>query len=455
MPRQVQILLSRELFDRTSTKYDSVAIKAGKTNSSHHTTERITQNTDKVDALAVRILQVLEELRNPHCIMPFVIKGEKHIIIQFNSQQKHLGDTIKALQGMGVGIIPGTQIDINDLSTSITSHVGPKKRKKKLYKMSDRMTTEEIFESIDAQSHLTFDYILMTFVASLIAAVGLLTDSSVSVVASMLVSPLMGQILAVTWGITMRDSSLIWRGVRNESCGVLLCWLTGLTVGFCVGPFYGPSNLTVEWATGNLTSFEIYSRGSPWSLLSGGVVAVPSGIGVALALTGGGINALVGVAISAALLPPIVNSGLCLSLALWFNKDQYDLQAYNYFQYSFWSFLLFVVNFVLIIVLALSVFKLKKLKPNMEEKNVWQKRMSQFGSSLVNLQGDVSFIPGSSGKHRLLEEECEEEKEETGQENEKRISLQQSQSMRGHVEMSENATRISVGGTHRVENPLK
>jgi hypothetical protein len=71
------------------------------------------------------------------------------------------------------------------------------------------------------------------------------------------------------------------------------------------------------------------------------------------------------------------------------------------------------------------------------------------------LQGDVSFIPGSSGKHRLLEEECEEEKEETGQENEKRISLQQSQSMRGHVEMSENATRISVGGTHRVENPLK
>lgn len=442
MPRQVQVLLSRELFDRSNTSYDQV--KPATTNKSNFSTEK----KDKVDALAERILQVLEEMRKTHCIMPFMVKGEKHIIIQFNSQQKHLGDTIKSLQGMGIGVLPGTQIDINDLSTSITSHKATKKKKKKLYKMSDRMTTEEIFESIDSQSHLTFDYMAMTFVASLIAAVGLLTDSSVSVVASMLVSPLMGQILAVTWGITMRDSSLIWRGVRNESFGVLLCWLTGLTVGFCVGPFYGPSNLTVEWATGNLTSFEISSRGSPWSLLSGGVVAVPSGIGVALALTGGGINALVGVAISAALLPPIVNSGLCLSLALWFNTDRYDLQAYNYFQYSFWSFLLFVVNFVLIILLALSVFKLKKLKPNVGEKSVWKRRMSQFGSSLGGMKGGVSF------KHQLLEEDGEEGKGgKGGEENEKRISLQQSQSMRGHVELSDT-TRISVGGTHRVENPL-
>jgi len=219
------------------------------------------------------------------------------------------------------------------------------------------MTTEEIFESIDAGSHLTFDYCVMTFVASLIAAIGLLTDSSVSVVASMLVSPLMGQILAVTWGITMGDMSLIYRGVRNETVGVLLCFGVGLLVGACTGPFFGPANLTVDWATGNLTSFEISSRGSPWSLIGGGMVAIPSGIGVALALTGGGINALVGVAISAALLPPIVNSGLCLSLAFWFSDDGYNEMGLAYYHYSLWSFLLFVVNFVLIIILALGVFK--------------------------------------------------------------------------------------------------
>jgi uncharacterized hydrophobic protein (TIGR00271 family) len=311
------------------------------------------------------------------------------------------------------------------------------------------MTTEEIFESIDAGSHLTFDYCVMTFVASLIAAIGLLTDSSVSVVASMLVSPLMGQILAVTWGITMGDMSLIYRGVRNETVGVLLCFGVGLLVGACTGPFFGPANLTVDWATGNLTSFEISSRGSPWSLIGGGMVAIPSGIGVALALTGGGINALVGVAISAALLPPIVNSGLCLSLAFWFSDDGYNEMGLAYYHYSLWSFLLFVVNFVLIIILALGVFKLKRLKPNKNEKAGWKSRMSTFGSTTMmsdsagQLSLGISDDSTESGMQKLqLEKHMGEEVNSKG--------LVASQSLRGNIELNR---KISIGGTHRIQNP--
>ena len=47
------------------------------------------------------------------------------------------------------------------------------------------------------------------------------------------------------------------------------------------------------------------------------MVAIPSGFGVVLAITGGSPNALVGVAIAAALLPPIVNAGLCFALSFW------------------------------------------------------------------------------------------------------------------------------------------
>ena len=53
----------------------------------------------------------------------------------------------------------------------------------------------------------------------MIAAVGLVTNSSVTVVASMLVSPLMGPILAVTFGAKIRDLEMVTRGVRNELCG--------------------------------------------------------------------------------------------------------------------------------------------------------------------------------------------------------------------------------------------
>jgi uncharacterized membrane protein len=50
--------------------------------------------------------------------------------------------------------------------------------------------------------------------------------------------------------------------------------------------------------------------------VAGIFVAIPSGAGVAIALTGGISSTLVGVAISAALLPPIANSGMCVTVGV-------------------------------------------------------------------------------------------------------------------------------------------
>ena len=47
-------------------------------------------------------------------------------------------------------------------------------------------------------------------------------------------------------------------------------------------------------------------------------MAAASGVAVILAVSKGGFNAIVGTAISASLLPPIVNSGLCLALGIQF-----------------------------------------------------------------------------------------------------------------------------------------
>jgi len=45
-------------------------------------------------------------------------------------------------------------------------------------------------------------------------------------------------------------------------------------------------------------------------LLTGIAVAIPSGMGVCLSILGGNTSSLVGVAISASLLPPAVNAGM-------------------------------------------------------------------------------------------------------------------------------------------------
>jgi len=59
----------------------------------------------------------------------------------------------------------------------------------------ERLPLDEIWEAVDSQNHLTFNYLAFVFVAALISTVGLATDSAATVVASMLVSPLMGPIM--------------------------------------------------------------------------------------------------------------------------------------------------------------------------------------------------------------------------------------------------------------------
>lgn len=187
-------------------------------------------------------------------------------------------------------------------------------------------------------SRLTFDYVTLLLAAAAIAAAGLVQDSSVTVVASMLLSPLMAPILAITFGLAVGDRGLTRRGMRNELVGVLLCLAVGGAVGSVLAPLFGPhafnngdldphrstdGEIWAAYAGSNaswpyqLESTQIRSRGSASSLVSGTLIAIPSGFAVVLAMTSGAQNALVGVAIAAALLPPVVNAGLCFALAFW------------------------------------------------------------------------------------------------------------------------------------------
>ena len=58
------------------------------------------------------------------------------------------------------------------------------------------------------------------------------------------------------------------------------------------------------------------SRGELRSLWVGVLIATPSGAGVALSVLGGNAGSLVGVAISASLLPPAVNCGLFWAMSI-------------------------------------------------------------------------------------------------------------------------------------------
>ena len=306
--------------------------------------------------------------------------GSRVAIVEFKSVEKHLGsilDLLAPAHGLHAG--GSGSMDIMALTTttpSLKKITGGRKKRK--YNMSDRQTIAEIEETIDSGAHLTFDYVAMTFVAAMISAVGLCTDSAVSVVASMLVSPLMGPILAFTYGVQVSKPQFSKLGLRNGSYGVLICILVGAVIGLLGALiFYAPLGIEKAWIiaeklTGKakLDSVEVNSRGEPWALFVGFFVAVPSGVGVALAITNTNINALVGVAISAALLPPVVNSGLCLAMGIVYSISSDPLihdDGMLFLKRGLISFALFFLNIAVIFVCSIITFRIKNVVGNRDD----------------------------------------------------------------------------------------
>ena len=59
----------------------------------------------------------------------------------------------------------------------------------------------------------------------------------------MLVSPLMGPILSLTFGMAVIKKRIVWRGLRNEVIGVVIAFIVGIISGFAL---YGISGSDFE-----------------------------------------------------------------------------------------------------------------------------------------------------------------------------------------------------------------
>ena len=71
-----------------------------------------------------------------------------------------------------------------------------------------------------------------------------------------------------------------------------------------IGAFVGLASGFTPLATDSWPTYEMQSRGEWTGVLVSIAVAIPSGMGVCLSILGGNTSSLVGVAISASLLPP-------------------------------------------------------------------------------------------------------------------------------------------------------
>eukprot|EP01095_Lingulamoeba_sp_RSL-Kostka_P015024 TRINITY_DN678_c0_g1_i1.p1 TRINITY_DN678_c0_g1~~TRINITY_DN678_c0_g1_i1.p1 ORF type:complete len:353 (-),score=81.76 TRINITY_DN678_c0_g1_i1:282-1340(-) len=297
---------------------------------------------------SIEIFQYLHDKLNIKNLMK-IHSGNMFIII-FRISNEKSNEVLASLQDQGVGRDYG-YIDILPIET--TSPL-LKEKKGNSSSITDRLTLEAIYSSVDSNNNLSFDFLVLLVVASIIAAAGLASNNAVVVVASMLVSPLMGPILAFSLGGLINEWAMVLKGLLNEAIALFICIMVGFIITFLFLPFGDH----LDWPTNEMASRGIYE-----SLLFGLLVASPSGIGVAISLTSSNVASLVGVAISASLLPPAVNAGMLLNYAFFGPFFSDDAKLLPLLIMSSISFSLCILNIVCINIFAMLFFKIKKIVP--------------------------------------------------------------------------------------------
>jgi uncharacterized hydrophobic protein (TIGR00271 family) len=186
----------------------------------------------------------------------------------------------------------------------------------------------DLVERIQSSSQWNFDFILLMTFATIIAALGLLDNSAAVIIGAMLLAPLMTPLLGLGLAITQGNEALAKITAKSLGMGFLTSFCIAIIVGFIPGGFY------------ELTD-EMIAR--DWPRILDLVVAFVSGLAAAYAMGRSRLlAALPGVAIAAALVPPVATAGLALSS--------------GHYITALGALLLFLVNIEVIIIAAALCF---------------------------------------------------------------------------------------------------
>ncbi|MEM8506081.1 MAG: TIGR00341 family protein [Cyanobacteria bacterium P01_D01_bin.1] len=160
------------------------------------------------------------------------------------------------------------------------------------------MPLKSLNRSLWRNADPSFNYYMMLFLSAVISTLGLLAGSAAAIIGAMIVAPLMGPIIGMAFAITMGNRRLLKRSGLSVVTGALLT----------VGSAY----LICSIVGLNTLNPEIVARTRP--TLIDLVIGLAAGAAGAFAKTRRGVaDALPGVAIAVALVPPLSVIGIGLA----------------------------------------------------------------------------------------------------------------------------------------------
>jgi uncharacterized hydrophobic protein (TIGR00271 family) len=197
----------------------------------------------------------------------------------------------------------------------------------------ERAERQELFERIEAQAIGGPDYYVMMALSATLASLGLLQDSTAVVIGAMLVAPLMGPLVAAGLALVQGNLKLMRSAISVALLGIALALVIASLLG-AINPGFEPT-MEVE-ARGRPGIFDLFVA------LTSGMIAAYAQCRTSLS------NTIAGVAIAAALLPPLAAVGIAAMIS------EYEI--------AFFASVLLMTNVVAIILGTAIVFRVMGMK---------------------------------------------------------------------------------------------
>ena len=164
----------------------------------------------------------------------------------------------------------------------------------------DRDSRVRIYESIEVNSKWSFDFVALICFSTALAALGLMLNSAPVIIGAMLVAPLMTPILGASLSLIQGNRVLMVDCSKSLLFGYFCALILGVLLGI-FGSLYGVTD-------------QMQSRSEPD--VPDLLIALISGMAAAYCYSRPRlVSALAGVAIAAALVPPIATAGIAIALA--------------------------------------------------------------------------------------------------------------------------------------------
>ncbi len=269
---------------------------------------------------------ILETLEIPYTS----VRGEENIIIIVTIADELVEILTDGLQKVGVGKVYGTY-QIIPLEFAAGMQIKSEVDEKETAKLQ-RVSREEILEDIKSKARLTTNYITYSILASILAALGLLTDNIIMIIASMIIAPFIGPIIGLSLGVTLDLKELFDESLKSEATGLGISILVGFVITI-ITPYSHPTN-------------QIMYRAFPTYLDL--LFALTAGLAAALSIVSVEVMSIVGVAIAASLVPPAANVGVGLAFMLKGTSEGLNIVI--------GSFLLLTINILAINTISILLF---------------------------------------------------------------------------------------------------